>query len=609
VKHSHRPSIALLLAVLAQAQDPAAPPREPMLLPQAVVLPRGDREIAIDGSLIDWPELPAMRLDDQRQLSGTALRAWHGPNDLSAHAFAQWDVDHLYVAVVVKDEWHRPLDANALLVTEIPPADSVVLTFDPERDTRSLGADPGRAEDREFWLADENGREVVQWDRLRGSARVLDPASARMVVLHSDEQGITTYEARIPWSEILPVGRKAEAGLVVDAQIVVSDFDEATDPMPQTRIGWTFGCGAVVDPGLLGSMMLVADREALRGIVPEFPPKPGTKGPPLPSADHWHDLTARLLARPPAVHDGTVAPEEAGGIARLAVLEEIDEHCERFPRVDYLEFTARIQRRMSREVAGIAARGLPSFWRERLRALSKAAEDPVPNRAVRIFRIPQGGWLVRGAQRSFAIDAAGADLAEWLWGGVEMLILTQPLDVARRNDQLAVRMLLNKPPRPVLTHIAFHLPAVAMADLPLTEPGGEYGDTAGPRIRASGAKTADGSVSRSCSYRIEIPSGPVLLVTGPDARPADMVPGHVDVMIVSPHNPAAPQLVARVAPELVLIDDAFGCSTSPNVARVQLREIHGLQRALQPRPSLVLAPGESWDVTAKEPAAARQSDK
>jgi hypothetical protein len=61
------------------------------------------------------------------------------------------------------------------LLTEIPVADSVVLTFDPERDTRAATATiPGGAEDREFWLADEAGREVVQWDRLRGTARVLD---------------------------------------------------------------------------------------------------------------------------------------------------------------------------------------------------------------------------------------------------------------------------------------------------------------------------------------------------------------------------------------------------------------------------------------------------
>ena len=72
-----RPLTAFVLTpwLLAQVQQPPpaqGAPRELMLLPQTVVLPRQGREITIDGSLIDWPELPAIRLDDQRQLSGTA---------------------------------------------------------------------------------------------------------------------------------------------------------------------------------------------------------------------------------------------------------------------------------------------------------------------------------------------------------------------------------------------------------------------------------------------------------------------------------------------------------------------------------------------------------
>ena len=61
-------------------------PLQPMLLPQAVVLPRGEQEVLVDGSLVDWPKLPAIRLDDRRQLSGTALGAWRGPRDCSAMA-------------------------------------------------------------------------------------------------------------------------------------------------------------------------------------------------------------------------------------------------------------------------------------------------------------------------------------------------------------------------------------------------------------------------------------------------------------------------------------------------------------------------------------------
>lgn len=593
--------IPFLLAPSLVAQQPPSTPdpqRAPMLLPQAAVLPRGDREITIDGTLTDWPELPAIRLDDQRQLSGTAANAWRGPKDLSAIGFLMWDQDALYVAFAVRDEWHRALDANSLQLSEVPAADSVVLTFDPDRNTRAIGPDPGRREDREFWLADEMGRQVVQWDRLRGTARVLDGDEARVVVLHDKEASITSYEAKIPWQEILPPGRKAKGGLVFDMQIVVNDFDESTDPMAQTRIGWTFGCGPVIDPGLLASVMLVDDAEPLQGQMPTFPPKPSVSEPPAPPPAYWQDLTARLLQSPPKVHDGTEAPEQAGGLKRFGVLEEIEDQCARFPRVDFVEFHHRIHRRMTREVAGIEARGLPSWWRDRLRSVSKAAEDQVPNATARLFRLPMGGWLLRTPASGFLVDPAGGELAEWLWGGAGFCILTQPLDMTRRNDQLLMRMLLADPPHPVATHITFHLPVISMEQMPLLSPGQTVGPTAGPRIHALGETAPDGKVTWSCSYVVSIPAGPELLFAGPDLRPDQVEGDGFDLMIVSPRNPDALAVARRAAPKLVVIDDAFLCQSRPDVLRMKLRDLNNLQRLLLPLPSLILAPGESWDVRA-----------
>lgn len=591
-------ALTLLLPSLAPQDPPPkqAQPPGPMLLPQAVILPRGKSEITIDGTLTDWPELPALRLDDPRQLSGTGPGAWNGPKDLSAMVFLMWDEEHLYVSAKVRDEWHRALDANTLQLSEVPVADSLVFTFDPDRNTRSAGADPGRAEDREFWIADENGHEVVQWDRLRGTAHVLSGDVARMVVLHDKETSVTSYEARIPWSEILPLGRKPAAGLVFDMQIVVNDYDESTDPMPQTRIGWTFGCAPIVDPGLFGSAMLVADAEALRGKVPDFPPKPSVKEPPLPPESHWRDLTARLLQRSPAVHDGSAAPEEAGGTQRMKVLEEIDTQCEIFPRVDYVEFLQRIHRRMNREVAGYQARGLPWWWRDRLQSVSKTAEDPVPNGTARLYRLPMGGWMVGLPVGGFGVDVAGADVAQTLWGRSEFCLLTQPLDMTRRNDQFLMRLMLNKPPRAVLTHIAFHLPVVQMTDMPLVTPGTEFGPPAGAQIRALADVRKDGSVPYSCSYRVAIPNGPTLLFVGPTLRPEDLLAEKVDAMILSPRNPLAPAIVAKVLPGLVVLDDSFLCQSRPGMPRVTLRSLYQLQKVLQPQRSLLLAPGETWDV-------------
>ena len=578
------------LAAQRQAQQ------QPMLLPQGLALPRADRELTIDGSLIDWPKLPAMQLNDRRQLSGTGHGAWRGFDDASAVVFMMWDQDALYIACSARDEWHRALDANTLQLTEIPAADSLMLTFDPGRDTRANGPDPGREDDREFWLADENGREVVQWDRLRGTARVLS-APARMVVVHDQEQGITSYEALIPWSEILPPGKQASPGKVVDLQIVLNDFDEKTDSMAQTRVGWTFGMGPVIDPGMLGSLMLCKDDLSLRGLVPDFPPKPSITRPSAEPASYWSDLTASLLRHPPVAYDGAVTPQETGGLDRFNVLEKIDKHVERMPRVDWLELHQRVNRRMTREVAGLAGRGLPLWWRERMHAVSKQGEDAAPPEGFRLFRLPSGGWLLRSARSNLVIDAAGPDVHQWLWGGAEVCLLTRPLTMTRRNDELLLRMFTSKPPRPVFAHIAFHIPVVAMEQMPLVKLGVpiECGD--GVVVEPLGEAAPDGRVPYDCSYRVEIDGSPSLLVVGPTLTPAT-VDGAWDVgaMIVSARNRAVISLVKKVKPGVVLFDDAFLPQEYADTQRVRLVNLHTLQRMLLPHKSVILAPGESWTI-------------
>lgn len=602
--HVNVPALASSLFVIAAAaaQDQQPKPERPQLLPrpQIVVLPRGNTEIAIDGSLADWPELPPIGLDDERQLSGTAGNAWRGPNDASAVAFVTWDRDALYFACSVRDEWHRALDAATLLLTEIPPADCIVLSFDPERDTRGAGLDPGRREDREFWLADEKERHVVQWDRLRGTARTLDEAAGRVVVLHDKERSITTYEARIAWSEILPSSKKAAPGLVFDMQIVVNDFDEMTDPMPQTRIGWTFGCIPVVDPGLFGTAMLVDAAVGKAGTAPEFPPRTPSPDAAAEARD-WQELTKRLVNVPPAVHDGSKSPQEAGGLGRLAVLEDVEERVNRFPRVDLVELDHRIHRRMQREVAGLCARGLPSWWQQRLLSVSKTAVDQVANGSVRLFRLPMGGWLVRTPIGGFLIDAAGPNVADLLWGGAQFCILTEPLDMTKRNDQLLIRMLQAVPARPIFTHIAFHLPQISMEKVPLFEPGQSFTPSGGPEVTALGKKQADGSVTWSCSYVVAMPNGPKLLVVAPNLLADEVNVANVDALVLSPRNPEALKIVAKMKPGLVVIDETFCPEAYPNQPRARLVDLFALQKALGSQRSVLLAPGESWDVAKAAP--------
>ena len=562
--------------------------------PYGYAFARGDRTIEIDGSLIDWPELAALNLGDGRQLSGTANGAWREHADCSAFLFLMWDSDNLYFAATVKDEWHRALDPKTVAQVETPVADSIVLSFDSNRDTRALGSTPGRREDVEFWLSEEAAQKVMLWDRLRGSARELETEGSRAVVSHDKVLGITTYEARIPWSEILPAGNKPKAGLVFDMQAVVNDFDETTDPFPQTRIGWTFGCGPTINPCLYGSVQLIGE-EGLQDTAGNFG-QYQELAMPAENRGYWEDYRKRLAEHPPAVHDGTKAPEESGGIERYLLLQELDRSIDRFPRVDFIEFCQRVHRRMTREVAGITRYGPPQFWEQQLFAVSKAAEEQPEAGTVRLFKLPQNGWLVRGPKISFLVNPAGANIEKFVWGAAGLAILTEPLDMTRRNDQLLLRMFAAKGDRKFMTHLAFHLPVLSMSDMELVEPGKTYGAPGGIQITTLGNKRPDGAVPYSLGYLIEMPGGPSLLFAGPQTEPDEVPDQPISALILSPRNVQAPAIAKAAKADVVFVDEGFLCSSIPGVARLKLATQHALQKALLPTPSIVLAPGESWDV-------------
>ena len=588
--------LALVSSLQGLAQEPNAPQAKgPMPRPYGYAIERGDRPIEIDGSLIDWPELPALDLSDPRQLSGTAHGAWREPGDCSAFLFLLWDEENLYFAATVKDDWHRPLDGKTVSQVETPVADAIVLSFDSNRDTRALGPTPGREEDVEFWLSEESAQGVMLWDRLRGTARTLEAGEARAVVSHDKVLGITTYEARIPWSAILPPNRKPSPGLVFDLQAVVYDFDESTDPFPQTRIGWTFGCGPAINPALFGSVQLLSTK----GLQDELPSFPEYRQLPMPreGRSYWLDFREQLAKHPPELHDGKKAPEEAGGVERFRLLQELDNSVDRFPRVDYVEFCQRIHRRMTREVAGIGQYGPPQLWEQQLFAVSKAAEETPPEGTARVFRLPQNGWLVRGPKVSFMINPAGANLEKFVWGAAGLVILTEPLDMTQRNDQLLLRMKAVKEDRRFLTHAAFHVPVLQMKDMVLVEPGQSYGTPDSLEIRTLGKKKPDGSVPYSLGYYLKMADGPSFLFVGPQTEPDEVPDLPVDALILSPRNVFGPRIAKETNPGVVILDEGFQCTSFPGAERLKLRTMHALQKALLPSPSVLLAPGEAWDVS------------
>lgn len=584
----------------AAAQEPRRP--EPLPIPRTGVLRRGERRIIVDGSLQDWPALPPIGLDDVRQVSGTALGAFRSLDDLAGKVFLLWDEEDLYVAARVLDDWHIALRADSPRISEIPPADSLLLTFDPLRDSRAFGMDPGRSEDAEFWLAEVAGQErrVVRWDRLRGSARFAEGATA--IVMHEPEVHTTTYEARIPWREILPQGRDPEPGLVFDLQIVLNDYDEATDPMPQTRVGWNFGMGPRIDPWLLGSAVLLgtaADEfDPSTARLPAVPAPPEPDEPPVPGDAYWIALNTRIERTTPTPVTSDVPDAAfAGGRERHDALLDLEGRLAEYPRVDFLEFQQRIHRRMNRECAGIVASGLPYYWDHVLDALvRRVAVDP-PESGFRLFRLPQGGWVVRSREATFAIDPTGYRIDRELFDVLDFVLLTRPLEITERNDQLLSRMAASAAEKPVFTQVAMHLPGIDVREIPLVVPGETY-EAAGLSVHVFGERDEEGLVSRSVGYQVSWPDGTDLVVSGVAlAEEQVKAAGALEALLLSARHPRARIVGQRLAAGMTVLDDVLECSAYPGaLGRVTLQEAFELQDGLRPHPSLILAPGESIEI-------------
>ena len=196
--------------------------------------------------------------------------------------------------------------------------------------------------------------------------------------------------------------------------------------------------------------------------------------------------------------------------------------------------------------------------------------------------------------RLFLIDPAGVDIAHFLWGAIDFAIITQPLDMTRRNDQLLVRMAAKKPPKVFMTHAAFHLPYVLMSEMPLVELGKTYDATGGLRITPLGKAREDGSVPFAASYSIQWPDGRSMLIAAPGLAASDMPAGRTDAMLLSSRHARAAEIGRAADIGLVLLDDLFLCQVRVGERRVSLASAFALQQALLPRSSVVLAPGESW---------------
>lgn len=174
--------------------------------------PYANARPSIDGDLSDWSGAEPMGMGRADQFHD---KVWHGPSDLSATAFCQWDEQFFYFACsVIDDVFYAPYPA-----AEMWKGDSVQFAISVNRSTMKSAT--GYTEsDHEFGIALLNGSKPVLFRFAGGKEN--GPVkhgfvSVRRVGSH------TYYETAIAWSELTPTIPKP--GTIFGISVVVNDND------------------------------------------------------------------------------------------------------------------------------------------------------------------------------------------------------------------------------------------------------------------------------------------------------------------------------------------------------------------------------------------------
>ncbi len=593
-----------------QGKAPARRPfrRLPKLRTVYGVAPRGDKKIVIDGDVSDWPALRPIPLNFPYQVSGS--KEYRGYTDLVGRAFLCWDDQALYAAVAVLDDFHRPLSRylGGGWNPAGPVGDGIYLYFDPRRDTRSLGRAPERREDLEIWVGGlgKRGAKVLRIDRPAGTLEEAEGIRAGFRRTRNEktkEPFHLWYEVKIPWKVLLPKGMTPRKGLCIGADVILEDFDDPLDALPQTRIGWTFADGPVLYPGREGSLILL-DAPLPKGEKVQDPPRrPMPKShediPGLEPALFYEDLSRALIKHPPRL--GPPAGE------RLSLLQKLDRSLGNWPPLDLGLLVARYQRGMVREEMGLMDSGAPSFFKTRSQLVVDAmGKKAPPEGVVRLIRLPWSGWLLVSHFLKVVVDP-------WVLGlhhlapKVDAAFLSNALDPARRDDPLSFGLLALK--HPLVAHVPVILPRMDTSKLPRFKPGDGL-NLGALEVFVLGPLGKNAPLPDQVGFEVTyLPAGPRLVFGGwrfdpswlkfPRKRPANtpVPPEGVDLLVLPAGHPKLLQVLEAVKPRAFLPSDVLDYPLDPE-GKADLRLEGALKRLKEIRniPWALLGWGEEVEV-------------
>jgi len=203
----------------------------------ALVLPKSAKPIRIDGNLDEWTGQERFEADTVR------LEGWKGAEDLSAHGFATWDADYLYLAVAVTDDKHSQ-DAEGVAIWSGDGLQMGIAFADEDgsipREYHELGVATNGAERLSKW----------RWTA-PGGFGTDDSIQLDYAIERKDQH--TFYEIAIPWTELTREAERIKPGLKMKFSLLVNDNDG------EGRRGWleyNSGIGVAKDLNLFGDLFL-----------------------------------------------------------------------------------------------------------------------------------------------------------------------------------------------------------------------------------------------------------------------------------------------------------------------------------------------------------------
>lgn len=159
-------------------------------------------------------------------VTGTRIKTWTGKDDLSLSAAKfMWDDDYFYLLAVVKDDIHvKTTDAVNLWRYDS-------LQFGIEDEYRNV---PNRAQYpfTEIGISETStGPVVYRYSGAKGKAEQELTEVCEVAV--GRENGVTTYEAKIPWDELFEEGYEVDQSYIYGFSMLINDNDTTG------RWGWT----------------------------------------------------------------------------------------------------------------------------------------------------------------------------------------------------------------------------------------------------------------------------------------------------------------------------------------------------------------------------------